>query len=129
MAESRCGIYVFKIYVGTPKRQSFGCVLLDLIMALYYVRLFFEEVEVTQAVKLLESWYTQRTIIESFDVSISLSARLWRRYQETGKFTRREGQGRHGLTPQREDQCSAMNQQYMARRLQIVPACNWSMDI
>ena len=42
-----------------------------------------EEVEVAQAVALLESGYTQRTVAESFDLSRSRVAWLWRRYQET----------------------------------------------
>ena len=59
------------------------CVLLDLIVTLYGVKWFLEEVEVP----LLESGYTQRRIA---DVSKSVIARLWRRYQEMGEFTRRE---------------------------------------
>ena len=44
-------------------------------------------------------------------------------YQETGGFTRREGQGRHRMTSQREDQylrnLALRNWQYTTRRLQI----------
>ena len=47
-----------------------------LILTLYGVRRLFEEAEVAQAVALLESRYTQRTVIESFDVSRSVVARL-----------------------------------------------------
>ena len=39
----------------------------------------------------------QRIVAERFDVSRSVAARLWRPYQETGEFTRREGQGRHRM--------------------------------
>ena len=73
-------------------------------MTSYGVRRFLEEVEVAQAVALVESGYTQRIVGERFDVSRSVVARLWRLYQETGKFTRPEGQGRHRMTSQREDQ-------------------------
>ena len=69
----------------------------------YGVRQFLEEVEVAQAVVLLESGYTQRTVVERFDVSRSVVARLWARYQETDESTTREGQGRHRMTSQRED--------------------------
>ena len=99
------------------------CVILGFIVTSYGVRRFLEEVEVAQAVALLESWYTQRIVAERFDVSRSVVARLWRRYQETGEFTRREGQGRHRMPSQREDQylrnLALWNRQYTARRLQI----------
>ena len=63
-----------------------------------------EEVVVAQAVALLQIGYTQRIVAERFDVSRSVVARLWRRYKETGEFTRQEGQGRHRMMSQREDQ-------------------------
>ena len=92
-------------------------------MTSYGVRRFLEEVEVAKAVVLLESGYTQRIVAERFDVSRSVVARLWRRYQETGEFTRREEQGRHRMTSQREDQylrnLALRNRQSTARRLQI----------
>ena len=59
---------------------------------------FLGEEEVAQAVVLLQNGYTQRTVAESFDVSGSVVARLWRRFQETGELTRREEQGRHQMT-------------------------------
>ena len=97
------------------------CFILGFIVTSYGVRWFLEEVEV--AVTLLESGYTQRIIAECFDVSRSVVARLWRCYQETGEFIRREGQGRHRMTSQREDQylrnLALQNWQYTARRLQI----------
>ena len=99
------------------------CVILGFIVTSYSVRRFLEEVEVTQAVALLESGYTQRIVAECFDVSRNVVARLWRHYQEMGKFTRREGQGRHRMTSQREDQylrnLVLRNRQYTARRIQI----------
>ena len=69
-------------------------------MTSYGVRRFFEAVEVAKAVPLLESGYTQRNVAERFDVSRSVVPG----YQETGEFTRREGQGRHRMTSQRKDQ-------------------------
>ena len=62
------------------------CVILGFIVTSYGVRQFLEEVEVTQAVALLESGYTQRIVAERFDVSRGVVARLWRRYQETGEL-------------------------------------------
>ena len=99
------------------------CVILGFIVTSYGVRRFLEEVEVSQAVALLESGYTQRIVAGNFDVSRSVVARLWRRYQKMGEFTRREGQGRHRMTSQREDQylrnLALRNRQYTTRRLQI----------
>lgn len=37
------------------------------------------------------------------DVSRSLVSRSWSRYQETGEFTRRPGQGRHHIKTPRQD--------------------------
>ena len=99
------------------------CVILGFIVTSYGVRRLLEEVEVAQTGALLESGYTQRIVAERFDISRSAAARLWRRYQETGEFTRRKGQGRHRMTLQREDQylrnLVVRNRQYTARRLQI----------
>ena len=93
------------------------------IVTSYGVRRFLDEVEVAQAVVLLESGYTQRIVDERFDVSRSVVARLWRRNQETSEFTRREGQDRQRMTSQREDQylrnLALRNRQYTVRRLQI----------
>ena len=67
------------------------CVILGFIVTSYGVRRFLEEVEVAQAVAFLESGYTQRIIAERFDVSRSVVARLWRRYQETGDLLDEKG--------------------------------------
>ena len=56
---------------------------LIVMLFIYGVRRFLEEVEVAQAVPLLEGGYTQRTVAESFDVSKSVE----RHFQETGEFT------------------------------------------
>ena len=92
-------------------------------MTSYGVRRFLEEVEVAQADALLENGYIRRIVAERFDVSRSVVARLWRRYQETDEFSRREGQGRHRMTSQRLDQylrnLALRKRQYTAKRLQI----------
>ena len=99
------------------------CVILGFIVNSCGVRRFLEEVEVAQAVALLESGFSQRIVAERFDIPRSVVARLWSRYQETGEFTRREGQGRHRLKSQREDQylrnLAQQNRQFTARRLKI----------
>ena len=88
------------------------CIILGFIVTSYGVRRFLEGDEVAQ-----------RIIAERFDVSRSVVARLWRRYQETGEFTRREGEGRHRLPSKKEDQylrnLALRNLQYTARRLHI----------
>ena len=72
-------------------------------MTSYCVRRFLEEVDVAQAVALLENGSTQTTTAEGFHVSRSVIARLWRRYQENGEYSRRKGQGRVRITTHRED--------------------------
>ena len=56
-------------------------------------------------------------------MSRSIVARLWRRYQETSEFSRREGHGRQRMMSQRKDRylrnIALRNQQYTTRRLQI----------
>ena len=74
------------------------CIILDFIVTSYGVRRFLEEVEVAQAVALLQSGYTQRMVAEHFDISRSVIARLWRRYQEMSEFTRQEGLTPHDVT-------------------------------
>ena len=50
--------------------------------------------DVARAVQLLEDGERLRVVARRLDVSPSVVSRLWRRYQETGEYTRREGQGR-----------------------------------
>ena len=62
-------------------------VLFSLVMTLYGVRRLLDEAEVAQAVALLEKRAILRAIAERLDVSRSVVAGRWRRYQETGEFT------------------------------------------
>ena len=50
--------------------------------------------DVATAVQLLEDGERLRVVARRLYVSSSVISRLWRRYQETGEYTRREGQGR-----------------------------------
>ena len=67
------------------------------------------------------------TVAESFDVSKSVIAMLWRRYRETDEFTRREGQGRYSMMSQRENRY-LRNIVHGQKATTRVLACNWSMD-
>ena len=86
-AASRYGAICSKFEFGSETCLSFGYVFfffgLIVMLFIYGVRRFLEEVEVAQAVPLLEGGYTQRTVAESFDVSKSVE----RHFQETGEFT------------------------------------------
>lgn len=67
------------------------------------VRRILREPEVARAVQLLEEGAVQRVVADRLGVARSVIARLWRRYQETGRYTRRPGQGRPRITTARED--------------------------
>ena len=58
---------------------------------------------VATAVQLLEDGERARVVVRRFDVSPRLVNRLWTRYQETGQYTRRQGQGRSWMTTRRQD--------------------------
>ena len=68
--------------------------------------------EVAQVVLLIQDGTSMRTVARRFDVSPSTVSRAWRRYQETGQYTRRPGQGRRRTTTQRQDRYLAI----LARR-------------
>ena len=103
MAESRYGAICSKLEFVENMSMLRLYVLLGLIVPLYGLRRFLEEVEVAQAVALLESGHTQKSVAKTCDALRSVFARVWRRYQETAEFYRRGGQGRHLMPPQRED--------------------------
>ena len=60
------------------------------------------------AMRLLEDGDRLRVVARRLDVSPSLVSRLWRRYQETGEYTRRQGQGRSIMTTPRQDEHSVV---------------------
>ena len=55
------------------------------------------------AVQMLLDGHSQREVARTAGVSQSVVARMWRRYQETGQFTRRPGQGRLRCTTDADD--------------------------
>jgi transposase len=61
------------------------------------------ENEVAQVIALIEDGKSQRYVAHRFNVSRSVVARAWARYQETGRCQRRRGQGRRRVTSIRED--------------------------
>lgn len=74
-----------------------------LLATVWGVRRHLEATDVARAVQMIENGFTQREVAAVLDVSRSVVSRLWRRYQETGEFTRRPGQGRHRSTTPRQD--------------------------
>ena len=86
-------------------------------------RRFLSVIEVARAVQMLEDGATQRTVAERFGVSRSIIARLWTRFQDTGRYSRRPGQGRQRITSDREDRylcrLARTGRQSSARRIQM----------
>ncbi len=58
------------------------------------MRQYLDPTEVAQAVQLLQDGTSIRAIARRFAVSPSTVSRAWRRFQETGSYSRRDGQGR-----------------------------------
>lgn len=61
------------------------------------------ENQVAQVIALLEDGRSQRYVANRFNVSQSVVSRAWTRYQDTGLYRRRRGQGRRRVTSARED--------------------------
>ncbi len=55
---------------------------------------YFNELGMARAVQMLDDGATERTVAERLGVSRSVVARVWIRFQETGKYRRRPGKGR-----------------------------------
>lgn len=79
--------------------------------------------EVARAVQMIQDGHSQRNVARTLDVSQSVIARLWARYQETGQYTRRPGQGRSRCTTNADDRyirlMALRNRRGTATRLQI----------
>lgn len=80
------------------------------------------EVQVARAVALLESGRSMRFVARDLNVAPSTIMRLNRRYQETGGYTRRQGQGRKRKTTREQDRflrnCALRRRTSTARALQ-----------
>ena len=71
---------------------------------------------------MLQMGFPQRQVADILCVSQSVVARLWPRFQETGRYIRRPGQGRGRCTTDAQDRCvrtlALQNRQGTATRIQ-----------
>ena len=82
------------------------------------VMLYLQPCKVAQVVQLLQDGSSVRLVARRFGVSPSAVSRAWRRFRETGQYTRRAGQGRRRATTPRQDRHLVLT----ARRLGFVNA-------
>jgi transposase len=81
--------------------------------------------QVAQIVVLAQERYTQRQLAERSQTSQSAVYRVLERYEETGTYTRRAGQGRKRKTSRREDYFLSLQ----ARRKRFVTAQHLRNDL
>ena len=92
------------------------------LVVLHAARRFLSVPEVARAVQMLEDGSTQILVAQRLCVSRIVVERLWRRYQETDGYTRRQGQCRQRCTTARADRylatCAIRSRFATAKQLQ-----------
>ena len=85
------------------KNLLFSFTLFAIVKANIAVRQNLGPADVHRAVEMLEMGFPRRQVADVLVVSQSVVARLWARFQETGRYTRRPGQGRGRCTADVQD--------------------------
>ena len=94
--------------------------------------------EAAQVVALLEAGYNQRQVARELNMSQSAVSRVYRRYQETGAFTRRQQTNRRRCTSERDDRfivstslrnrhLTGVDVQQELRRVREVTVSQWTV--
>uniref|UniRef100_A0AAR2LXE6 Transposase Tc1-like domain-containing protein n=1 Tax=Pygocentrus nattereri TaxID=42514 RepID=A0AAR2LXE6_PYGNA len=66
---------------------------------------------------LIQDGTSMRAVARRFAVSVSIVSRGWRRYQETGQYTKRRGGGRRRARTQQQDRYLRLCHIYLQDRL------------
>ena len=85
------------------KNLLFRFTLFAMVKATVAVRRHLGPTDVARAVEMLEMGFPQRQVTNILSVSQSVVARLWFQFQDTGRYTRRPGQGRGRCTTDAQD--------------------------